>query len=119
MARQKRTLRFALTEDDSFVRAILSIDGARILDAENEQAPSVSARHPIVHADELLGHARYWSGRKMGDVSAWLMDYVGSRERDVAKEILATRKSLHKIAGIMKNAQTAKKLMNVVSKVRG
>ncbi len=70
MARKKRSLRFALTEEDTFVRAILSIDGVRVLTFENEQAPSVTVRHPIVRTDELLDHARYWSERKRGDVSA-------------------------------------------------
>jgi hypothetical protein len=112
--RKKNRLQFALTEEkDGTVRVTLAIDGARILEFKNAEAPSVAVRWPKARDAELLDHAEYWSRRNPqgGDVSAWLQHYVGSREKDLVKHILEIRKGLRKLAGTVRNANTAKKLL--------
>jgi hypothetical protein len=118
VAQKKKTLEFALTEDDILVRAVLAVDGSRILDFEIEEAPSVTARHPRAGEGELLETAVYWSRRNpaMGKPAAWLAFYVASREKDVVKQILEIRKALRKIAGAMRNAKMAKKLKKGLEK---
>lgn len=112
MARKKTGLAFALAEHGTSVRAVLEIDGTRILTFENEEAPSVSVRHPRANEKKLLETALYWARRNPanGGAAANLDFYVTTREGDVAEQITEIRKALRRIAGSMRNASIARKL---------
>lgn len=112
MTRKIATLKFALSEDKSSVRAVLASDGKVLLNFESEEAPSATVRHPKARESELLESAVYWSRRDpaSGSTADWLDFYVASREKYVAKQILEIRKALRKISGAMRNAITAKKV---------
>ena len=112
VTRKIATLKFALSEDKSSVRAVLASDGKVLLNFESEEAPSATVRHPKARESELLESAVYWSRRDpaSGSTADWLDFYVASREKYVAKQILEIRKALRKISGAMRNAITAKKV---------
>ena len=112
MPRTKTKIQFALNEKDDVVRTVLSVEGVRVLDLENRQAPRVTVRHPKTNERELRELAEYWSqrDRTTGGPATVLDRYIGSREKDVLKHVLEIRKALRRIAGAMRNANIAKKV---------
>ena len=113
MARKHKGLRFALSEDGDNVTAALAIDGLRILEFENEQAPRVNVRHPKAKESALRDMADYWSRRDVnlkGSPTAVLDKYIADRERDIATYVLKIRKHLRQIAGSARNASLARKI---------
>lgn len=119
MARSDQSLKFSLTDDGASVRAILVVDGSRILEFENEEASRVTVRHPKANEKELLEMAE-WAARHdqslKGSPVAALDAYVASREKDVAKRMLEIRKALRQIVGSMRNASLAKGVKKRVRK---
>lgn len=112
MRRSKKNLRFVLTEDDKVVRAVLAINGLRVLEFENLEPPRAISRHPRTNEKELLEMAEYWSrsDRALKPSPAAVLDrYIDSRDGDIAKYMLEIRKALRKIAAAARNATIAKK----------
>lgn len=104
-------LRFALSEDCENVTAALMVDGLRVVEFENEQAPRVNVRHPKVSERELRDMADYWSRRDInlkGSPRAVLDKYIADRERDIATYVLKIRKILRQVAGAARNASVAR-----------
>jgi hypothetical protein len=112
VTRPKRNLKFVLTEDDKVVRAVLSVDGLRVLEFENLEPPRVISRHPKASEKELLEMAKYWSrnDRALKPRPTAVLDrYIDSRDRDIAKHMIEIRKALRKLAAAARNATVAKK----------
>jgi len=108
-----RRLKFVMTEDakSRLVRAVLEVDGLRVLEFENQDAPRVTVRHPKASEKELLEMAEYWSQRERAyekSPAAVLNRYIDSRDGDIAKHILEVRKAVRKMAGAVRNASVAK-----------
>lgn len=119
MRQSAKSLKFILTENGSSVRATLAVEGLPVLEFDNEDAPRVNTRHPKTTESELLKIAEYWSHPKRAlkpTPVAILDDYIGSRERDIAKHVLEIRKALRKIAGAMRNANIAKRAKKGLAK---
>jgi hypothetical protein len=113
VARKHKGLRFALSEDGENVTAALVVDGLRVVEFENEQAPRVNVRHPKAKENELRDMADYWSRRDVnlkGSPAAVLDKYIADRERDIATYVLKIRKHLRQIAGAARNASLARKV---------
>jgi hypothetical protein len=107
-------LKFVMTEDANLnlVRAVLEVDGVRVFEFENQDAPRVRVRHPKANEKELLEMAEYWSQPKQAyekSPAAVLDRYIDSRDGDIAKHMLEVRKAVRKMAGAVRNARVAKK----------
>jgi hypothetical protein len=121
MTQSVKGLKFVMTEDanSKLVRAVLEVDGLRILEFENQSAPRVKVRHPKANEKELLEMAEYWSQPKQAyerSPAAVLDRYIDSRYGDIAKHMLEVRKAVRKMAGAARNARIAKKAKKSLGK---
>jgi hypothetical protein len=118
VGRPKSRIEFALTEERDIVRAVLSVDGTRVLNLENIEAPRVTVRHPKTNETELRDLAAYWASRNPATPTPAevLEEYIASREKDMLKQILDIRKVLRRLAGTMRNADIARKVMSELAK---
>ena len=112
MTQSAKRLRFVLTEDGKSVkRAILALDGLRVLEFVNVDPPRVRVRHPKMDEKVLVEMAEYWSHPRQALKSsphAVLDQYINARDEDIAKHVIEIRRSLHKIAVAVRNAKMAR-----------
>ncbi len=117
MSPKERCIEFALVARSTSVDARLVIDGEAVLRFENEEAKPVRRIRSETSQKYLLESAERWVGDGVcSSVHEWLQVYIGTREKDVCKDIREIRKALMRIEAAMSGVVCARKALEALQR---